>query len=404
MQNNLMREPKMSGPLAGIKVLDLTRFIAGPYCAMMLADMGAEVVKVETSRAGDPGRNHPPLVGGESLYHQVYNRNKSAMLLNLRSEAGRAALRELATKADILVENFRPGTMEDMGLGWETLHTLNPKLILASISGFGPDGPLSRKPCFDVIAQAMSGIMSITGAVDGPPMRCGTFITDYASGMYSAMGILAALQARHTTGVGQVVNVSLLDSALSLLMTAIPEQKMLGREMTRRGNRDRYGAPSSTYRTADNEWIFIAAGNGLIFPRLAKALGRPDLTEDTRFDTMEHRLENFDALEAIVAEWMAARTATEIIRQLAIDDVPCAKVNTISEMLASGELELQKRLVEVDHPRLGKVPMQGVTMHLSATPLSVRTYAPTLGEHTDEILKSWLGWSDADCAHLVETV
>lgn len=393
----------MAGPLSSLKVLDLSRFIAGPYCAMMLADMGAEVIKIETSISGDPGRRHPPLIEDESLYHQVFNRNKSGMLLNLREEQGRAILRDLILKADIVVENFRPGTLDKMGFSWEELHRLNPGLILASITGFGQEGPLKDRPCFDVIAQAMSGLMSITGSADGPPMRYGSFVTDYTSGMYSVIGILAALNVRNSSGKGQHVNVSLIDSAMSLLMTAIPEKKLLNRTMGRHGNRDRYGAPSSAYKTARGDWVFIAAGNSLVFPRLAAAMEEPGLLVDPRFDTMDHRLANFDDLEPIVARWFARYDTAEVLDILTRENVPCARVNSIDEMLASEDLELERRLVTVDHPKIGKVPMQGVTVHLSDTPLDVVRPAPGVGEHDSEVLKSWLGWSDEEIASIKGT-
>jgi len=392
----------MAGPIAGLKVLDLSRFIAGPYCAMMLADMGAEVIKIETSKSGDPGRSHPPAVDGESLYHQVYNRNKSGLFLNLRSDSGKNALRELIIKADILVENFRPGTLENMGFSWPELQRLNPRLILASITGFGTEGPLKDRPCFDVIAQAMSGLMSITGEADGPPMRGGTFMTDYTSGMYAVIGILAALNVRNATGRGQQVNVSLIDSAMSLLMTAIPEHLKLGRTMTRHGNRDRYGAPSSAYKTADGDWVFIAAGNSLVFPRLVTAMEQPGLLRDTRFNTMENRLAYFDDLEPLVAAWFVKQGTAKVLDVLTRADVPCARVNTIDQMLNNEDLELERRLVTVDHPRLGKVPMQGVTIHLSETPLQVLRPAPEIGEHSRQVLQDWLGWSDKDCDSLAQ--
>lgn len=379
----------MTGPLAGLKVLDLSRYISGPYCAMLLADMGAEVVKVET-KTGDPGRNHPPIVDGDSLYHQVFNRNKDSIIIDLRSKNGIDTLKRLIEKADIIVENFRPGTMDDMGLGWSVLHDLNPRLILGSITGFGRDGPLKDRPCFDVIAQAMTGLMSLNGAADGPPTRFGTFVTDYVSGMYAAMGILAALNARQSCGRGQQVDVSLIDSAMSLLVTAIPERLLLGRSTTRSGNRDRYGSPSSAYRTASNDWVFIAAGNSIVFPRLARAIQREDLPADPRFDTMESRLKYFDDLEPIVSQWFSNKTTAEALSVLELHDVPCARISDVDEMLDNADMEMDKRLVSVDHPKLGQVRMQGVTIHLSDTPLEVRRAAPALGENTESVLAAWL--------------
>lgn len=380
----------MAGSLDGIRVLDLSRFIAGPYCGMLLADMGAEVVKVETSRKGDPARVHPPLIGSESVYYQVMNRNKLGLYLDLRSGDGKDVFWKLVEKADVLIENYRPGTMDEMGFPWEKLSAVNPRLILARISGAGQTGPEARQPYFDVIAQAISGLMSLTGSKDGPPMRSGVYLSDYVSGIYTALGITAALTARHATGRGQIVDTSLLDTDLSLLLTAIPEYRMQNREATRGGNRDRYSAPTSAYRTRDDVWIFIAAGNDTSFPRLCRAMGRPEIVSDPRFDSMKTRLANFDELEPIVAAWMATMTESEALAALAEVEVPCSRINTIGDMLKNRQVNEPGRLLEIDHPTLGKIPMHGFAVSFSDTPSQVRRHAPELGEHTEDVLKRWL--------------
>jgi crotonobetainyl-CoA:carnitine CoA-transferase CaiB-like acyl-CoA transferase len=375
--------------LEGLRVLDLSRYIAGPYCAMLLGDMGAEVVKVEPPGAGEYARCALPAVGGTSLYTFVVNRNKKSLALDLRSDAGRALLRELVQAADVLVENFRPGTMEAMGLGWEALHALNPRLVMARISGFGQDGPLAHKPCFDGVAQAMSGLMDLTGAEDGPPTMIGSFMVDYTTGMYAALGVLAALNARHASGTGQVVDVSLLESATSFLMTAIPEHALLGSTMTRRGSRDRFVAPSNTFEARDGRHVLIVGGDDHMFPRLVRAMGRPQLLADPRFATMADRLAHTAEIEAVVAEWMKQHDADALVARLEAEGLPCAKVATIDEVANSEQLRHRGHIVDI--PFGGRtVPVQGVTMHLSDTPLTVRRAIPQVGEHNDEVLRAWL--------------
>ena len=288
-----------AGALDGIRVVDLSRYIAGPYCAMLLGDMGADVIKVEPPGRGENSRAFGPFVAGESLYSMVFNRNKRSLTLDLRSDQGKELLRSLLRKADVLVENFVPGTLEAMGFDWDTLKALNPRLIVTRISGFGQSGPLSRKPCFDVIAQTMSGLMDITGEAGGRPTMSGTYIVDYSTGLYATIGTLGAMQARNRTGMGQIVDVALLDSAMSMLMTAIPEQMLFGRTMTRRGNRDRYGAPANTFPTSDGAWVHLAVAGEPMFRALCNAMGRPALADDPRFKDNTARMENVEELETL---------------------------------------------------------------------------------------------------------
>lgn len=391
----------MSGALEGLRVLDLSRFISGPYCAMMLGDMGAEVIKIEKPGSGELVRSYEPALGHNSLYSMVYNRNKKSLPIELRKPEGQALLRELIKEADVLIENFRPGTMEKMGCDWETLHALNPRLIMARISGFGQDGPFAHRPCFDVIAQASSGLMDLTGDPDGPPSVIGTYICDYVTASYATVGILGALQARHRTGKGQVVDVALLDSAVSLLLTAIPERMLIGNRMTRRGNRDRYGPPTASYLTADNDWVYITAGT--MFPRFAQAIGRPDLLEDPRYGSFAARIENAADVEKIAADWIGARSTEEVLSTLQAADLPCAKVATIDDVIANPQLKHREQIVEVDHPGVGKVPMQGVTIRLSDTPLKVERPLPELGQDTHEVLSSWLRYTDMAIQSLIDS-
>jgi len=385
--------------LAGLRVLDLSRFIAGPYCAMMLGDMGAEVVKIEPPGEGEYARRASPAVNGQSLYTFIVNRNKKSLAIDLRSEGGLAVLRGLIVQADVLVENFRPGTMEKMGLGWEQVHALNPRLVMARISGFGQDGPLAHKQCFDGVAQAMSGLMDMTGAEDGPPTMIGSFMCDYTTGMYAALGILAAINARHASGQGQLVDVSLLESATSMLMTAIPQQKLFGTTMTRVGSRDRFVAPSNTFATGDGRYVLMVGGDDNMFPRVARAMKRPALLDDPRFVSMASRLEHRDAVESIVADWMLAHDADEIVARLEAEGVPCAKIATIDEVVDNPQLRHRGAIADISFGD-STVPVQGVTIHLSATPLAIERAMPDVGQHNAEVLQQWLGLQSEQIAAL----
>ena len=390
----------MPGPLEGIRVLDLTRVLAGPFCCMLMGDMGAEVVKVERTGRGDDVRDLEPQVGGESLYYLVFNRNKLGITLNFRHPRGPSLLKELVRHTDVLVENFRAGTMEKMGCGYETLKEINPRLIMVSISGFGQDGPLSRFSCYDVIAQAMSGIMDMTGQPDGPPTMAGTFVIDYSTALYAVIGILGALRARERTGVGQRVDVALLDTAVSFLITAIPEFLLFGKKMTRLGNRDRYTAPANLFRAKDGRWVYLAAGNDSLFPQLLKAMGQEDVLKDPRFATLEARMAHIEESEEVLAKWAATKTADEIVAVVRGAGLPCAKVASIDEVVANPQVRHRGMLVEVEHPTAGKVPMQGLNIHFSDTPKQIRRPPPLLGQHNEEIYGRWLGLAPSEVARL----
>ena len=396
-----MNEDKLA-PFGDIKVLDLSRFIAGPHCGMVLADLGADVVKVEKPGAGDEARSLPPVVGGESLYLLVFNRNKRGITLDFRNPRAQEVLREMVRHADVLIENFRPGTMEKMGCGWDELSAINPRLVMARISGFGQNGPLALRPGFDGIAQATSGLMSITGDPNGPPTEAGTFFVDYATALYTTVAILAALRAREKTGRGQVIDMALLDSAVSMLMTAIPQQVMLGQTMTRCGNRDRYSAPANAFQTSDGSWILLIAGNDVHFPRVVKATGLTHLLDDPRFKTIPSRLANAESLEAILGEWMKQHTAEEVVELMGGTGAPCAKIATIADVVKNPQLHHRNQIIEMDHPKAGKVTTHGLTIKMSETPPTLRRPAPSLGEHTAEVLAEWLGYSKGQIDKLTE--
>ena len=386
--------------LSGIKVLDLSRFIAGPHCAMLLGDLGADVVKVERTRAGDDTRSLGPYIAGESIYFMMFNRNKRSLTLNFRNPEAQDLLRRLVLEADVLVENFRPGTMEKMGCGWEDLRKINPRLVMARLSGFGQENSLAAEPCFDGIAQAITGFMDLTGDPKGGPMMAGTFLVDYATALHATIGILAALNHRNNSGEGQVVDVSLIGGATSMLMTAIPEYLVNGQRMTRAGNRDRYAAPANTFKAKDGVWLHMVAGNNAHFPRFARMIGKPELLDDPRFSTLEQRMENVDAIEAIAAEWIGARNAEEVLAALRVAELPSARIRTIEEVANDPYMREAGHIVDVVHPKAGVVPMQGPPVGLSTTPTAVRRPPPVLGEHVSEVLHDWLSLDDAEIDRL----
>ncbi|MHB1005031.1 MAG: CaiB/BaiF CoA transferase family protein [Chloroflexota bacterium] len=389
----------MAGALDGVRVLDLGRFVAGPHCAMLLGDLGADVVKVERP-TGDDSRSMPPQINGESLAFMVGNRNKRGITLNFRHPRAQEILRALACEADVLVENFLPGTMEKMGCGWDTLHELNPRLIMVRISGFGQSGPYSQRPCFDTIAWAMSGLMDLTGEPDGPPLRTGTLVVDCSTGLYATIGILAALRARDRTGRGQLMDLALFESAMSFLLTAIPDYVLFGELSARMGNRDRHSAPSTAFKAGDGAWVMLGVGNDSQFIRLVDAMQMQHLLEDARFNSHDARLENVVELEHVVGEWVAGRTADEVVRVLEEVGVPGAKVATVADLIENPQVKYRGQIAELDHPKAGRIPMQGNIMKLSETPGTIRRPPPSLGEHNGEVLAEWLGYSPQQVENL----
>jgi crotonobetainyl-CoA:carnitine CoA-transferase CaiB-like acyl-CoA transferase len=389
----------MTRPLSGLKVLDLSRYIAGPHCATVLGDLGADVVKVERPKMGDDTRSFAPEIGGESIYFLMFNRSKRGITLDFRNQEAQALLRRLVGQADVLIENFRPGTMERMGCGWDELRAVNPRLIMARISGYGQTTSLANQPCFDGIAQATSGLMDLTGSPDGSPMLAGTFVVDYSTALYACIGILAALEQRHATGEGQMVDVSLMGSATSLLMTAIPEYVVKGTQLTRSGNRDRYTAPANTFQAKDGPWIHVIAGGDPLFKRFVRMIGRPELLEDPRFSTLAARMQNVEAAEAIVAEWVGSLIADEVVMRLSEAELPSAKVATIKDVVENSYLREAANIIDVEHPTAGTVPMSGPVIKVGSEAPPVAP-APLLGQHTEEVLAEWLQLSAAEIADL----
>ena len=380
-----------AGALDGVRVLDLTRVLAGPYCAMFLGDLGAELVKIEQPGVGDDTRGWgPPFVGGESAYFLCVNRNKKSVTIDLKSAEGVDLLRRLAKSADVLIENFRPGTMERLGLGEEELRLGNPRLVYASLSGFGADGPMSDWPGYDLIVQAWGGLMSITGMPDGEPTKVGVAIIDLVAGLMLGQAIVAALFAREKIGIGQKVDTSLLEAEVACLINAGSNYLVEGKIPLRWGNAHPSIVPYQSFRTSDGYLVIGVASEG-IWRRFCQALGRAELADDARFAKNSDRVENRAALIPILSEIFLTRESDTWLKLLNEAEVPCAPVQTIDKVFSADQVLRREMLVEVEHPTAGTVRMAGLPVKFSATPASIRLPPPLLGQHTAQILTSWLG-------------
>ena len=387
--------------LAGVRVLDLTRFLAGPFCTAILGDLGAEIIKVEAPRGGDEGRYGYPTADGVPVVFLALNRNKKGITLDLRHEDGRALLRRLLPHVDVLAENFAGGTLADWGLEPAALVQEHPRLIVASMSGFGQTGPWATRPSYDIVAQAAGGLMSLTGFPDQPPTRGGGSLGDYLQGLFGAIGILAALQARVRTGRGQAVDVSSQDAVFSILDGWPTVFSATGRLPERVGNRHLATAPYDCYRARDG-WIVIAIASNRLFRRLAAAIGRPELGEDPRFRGASGRTARSAEINAIIGEWVAGRSVAEVVEALGPDrgDVPCSPVYTVADLVEHPQLLARDMVVRLPHATLGEVVAPGVAVKLSGTPGAVRRLGPTLGEHNAEVYERLLGLAPGEVARL----
>lgn len=382
----------MTRALEGLRVLDLSRYVAGPHGTMLLGDHGADVVKVEPPGKGDPARGIDRYMGPpDSVFSMTVNRNKRSLALDLRQAEGMAVLKDLAAQADLLVENFKAGTMEQMGLDYATLSARNPRLIMVRISGFGQDGPWAGRPAYDAIAQAASGLMDMTGDPDGTPTMVGTIIIDYSTALHAMLGAMIALQARERTGRGQEVQASLLDGMASMMMTAIPEAVALGRQPTRHGNRDRLIAPSNSFKCGDGQWVHVMTVTDEQFNRLAPLMGRADLLDDPRYSTTLPRMQNHLDVEQITREWIATLPHDVVLEGLRKADIPSSKINSIADLAQSEHMRVRKRIVDVEHPVAGKVPVIAHPLIFSDTPPIEGGRVPTVGGDSDAVLKDWLG-------------
>ena len=388
------------GPLAGLKVLDLTHVMAGPTCTLMLADMGADVIKVEKTPAGDDTRHSvPPKVGDEAASFLMMNRNKRGIVVNLKTAGGVKLLRRLAEKVDVLVENFAPGVAERFGLGYENLRAANPGLIYCSISGFGRTGPYKERRGFDLVAQAMSGIMSFTGTSgDGVPVKCGAPLSDITAGILGAMGILAAYTNRLKTGQGQWVETSLFEAALVQTYWQSAIALATGQSPRAMGSAHPLNAPYQAFETADR-WIVVGGANAKNWVRMLEAIGAPQLAEDPRFKDNGARMANLDALVAELTRRFKTRPSAHWLQVLEEKGVPCGPVNDVLQALGDPQTRAREMVTTVEHATLGPVETIGLPVKFSATPGKVRTGAPLYGQHTKEVLGEY-GFSEAEITAL----
>ncbi|MGI6252686.1 MAG: CaiB/BaiF CoA transferase family protein [Aminivibrio sp.] len=390
------------GALEGLKVLDLTRVLAGPFCTMMFADMGAEIIKVEQAGKGDDTRHMGPFKEGESAYFMNLNRNKKGITLNLKDPRGKAIFLDLVKKADVVIENFRPGTMEKLGLGYEELKKVNPGLVYGAISGFGHTGRYSQKPGYDIISQAMSGLMSTTGWPGGEPTRTGTAMGDVLGGLSCAIGILAAVYNKIQTGEGQKVDVALVDSAVASLEIINMIYLVEGRVPTRIGNRYESTYPYDSFRGSDGSLV-IGAGNDKLWVSLCKVMGRPELAEDPRYLHVPDRVARHEELKEIVEEWTMKRTVDEIYEMVDAAGIPCAPIYDIAQVANDPHIAGDREMfVDLEHPVAGKMKVTGAHIKLSGTPPTLRTPSPALGQHNDEVLAELLGYPQEKISELRE--
>jgi crotonobetainyl-CoA:carnitine CoA-transferase CaiB-like acyl-CoA transferase len=378
----------MTLPLSGIKVVDLTRILSGPFCTMLLGDMGADVVKLEPPGEGDPIRSQGKIVNGLSTYFAAFNRNKRSLCADLRTAHGRAILTALLEKADVLVENFRPGVLDAMGLTTERLAQINPRLIVASINGYGSTGPYAQRPAFDFIAQAMSGFMSLNGNETDAPSRSGIPISDLVAGLYAAFGVVNALRAREITGQGQRVEAAMVDSVMSLFAWYAADYLATGETPRRSGNDHPITAPYGMFSASDGD-IAVAPSTEAILDRLLDTIGLADLRNDARFSTNNLRMQHRDELNRMVNKRLMTDTQANWVRRLNEAGVPCGLVQNLPDALADPQTQHREMVIDVPHPGHGEVRMLGFPVKLSATPCRVRYPAPEHGEHAAQIARDW---------------
>jgi len=387
----------MTRSLSGIRVLDFTQVMAGPFSAMLLADLGADVIKVEPP-GGDSTRQMPGAVGTDTPAFNAVNRGKRSIVINLKTIEGREALHRLIGPTDILVENYRPGVMKSLGFGYDALAKEHPRLIYASISGYGQTGPARQKGGFDLIAQGVSGIMSVTGDPDGPPVKAGVPLTDLGAGLFSVVGILAALEARHRTGLGQRIDTSLVDAGVALSVWEAAEYFAGTGVPVALGSAHRMNAPYQAFRCADG-YITIGGANERIFRRLCEVLGHPEWPSMPDFADNASRVRHREDLAARIEAITARQPRTHWLSLFEAHDIPCGPINDYAQVFADAQVRAREMVVEVEHPRLGRVRSLGSPIKMSATPANPARRAPLLGEHTNEILTE-MGMSEEEIARL----
>lgn len=375
----------MQSVLSDITVIDLSRVLAGPYCTMILGDLGATVIKVEQPGKGDDTRAFgPPYIVGESAYYLGLNRNKYSILVDFGAPEGKERLLNLIRTATVLVENFRPGTLDKWGLGYEALKAINPGLIYCSISGYGQTGPYAQRPGYDFVAQAESGVMAVTGEIDGEPQRVGSPIGDVSAGMFAAMSILAALRVRDRTGQGQFIDISLLEATMSMLSNVASNHLISGEDAPRFGNGHPNIVPYQAFRTADGH-IVVSCGNDRLYQVLCRLLGREDLASDPRFATNPQRVRNRYELVPILQEAFITRKTGEWLPELRAAGIPCGPINSVAQAFSDPHIQARGYVWESDHPAAGKIKLAGSPIHLSETPARFYKAPPLMGEDDDKV-------------------
>jgi len=397
---NLEGDQTTQPALQGIRVLEMGTLIAGPFAARILGDFGAEIIKIEPPVHGDPHREWGAMTDKGALWFPIQARNKRSVTVDLRTPEGQAIIRRLARECDILIENFRPGSLEKWHLGPDVLREENPRLIMVRISGFGQTGPYRARPGFGNIAEAMGGIRYITGFPDRPPVRVGMSLADHVAALYAVIGALTALHSRQMTGTGQVVDVALTEGIFSLLQDALPQYTTLGTIQERTGNDLFKTAPSNVYQTKDGVWMAISGNNNSIFVRLMKAIGRPDLHEDPRLQTNPGRAEHARTLDAAIGEWAEEHTAAEVSAILEAAEVPFGPVYTIADIANDPQYQAREMILDIPHPLFGSIAMPGIVPKLSDTPGEVKWSAPPLGADTNAVLRELAGLDDDELARL----
>ena len=374
--------------LHGIRVLDLSRVLAGPYCTMVLGDLGADVVKVESPEGDETRGWGPPFMNGESAYYLCVNRNKRSVIVDFKSEEGRKTLYELVRRSDVLVENFRPGTLARFALDYDAVSAINPNLIYCSITGFGQTGPLRDKPGYDFMIQAMGGLMSITGEPDGEPMKVGVAVADLFAGQNAVIAILAALQARVLTGKGQHLDISLFDSQVAMLANVASNYLVSGNLPKRYGNAHANIVPYQSFQASD-AWFVVAVGNDRQFEKLSQVIGDLAVAADPQFGTNPSRVQHREALLALLKPIFLTRTAGEWLSMLEAAGIPCGPINTLDKVFSMSQVEAREMVIHMGHPKIGDLKLVGSPLKFSDTPVDYKLPPPGLGENTEEILKEW---------------
>lgn len=389
----------MDKVLGGIRVLDFSHFIAGPYCAMLLAAMGAEVIRVEPPQGSIDRDIGPYAPNGQGMYPWHYCCNKKGITLDTRGEEGQAILKDLLANTDVVVEAFMPRVKKKIGLDYDSLLAINPGLVLVSISGFGQSGPYADRGGFDAIAQGMSGLMAVTGYSEGPPLKAGSAVIDYGTGLYGALGAVLALLNRQKTGQGQAVDVSLLDTAVSFTETVFAEYQVLGKERSAMGNRRPYTAPTDMYGAKDG-YVNISVSADRFWPKFCGVIGEKNYAQDSRYNSNRVRYKNQEFLNALARKWVAERTVEEVVETLTAAGIPVGPVYSIPQVMQDEHIRSRKMIVELEYPDTGKVPVPGLAVKLSRTPGALDQRGPELGEHNQQVYGELLGYSEQRLAGL----